>query len=209
MRTQWLIIYKEVSKYLKNETVTNTLEVEEEIITFSSLIICAQTKDNLQDLNAIENYTFNTKECIIPTDFDMFSSDRQIGQLTFVYLRWIPREWTVEELKALHSVADDQLRITLAETNSGILNGFRFSGVKLILVPDRYLNTLEHSKYYWIQREDVFNVYVTRTVDEKPGEPYNDCQKMSETYRQLNCIDKCQHENVGAEYNCHCVVNTD
>ena len=198
-------IYKEVSKYLDNEVVTNTSEFEEETIKFPSLIICAQSKDNLHNLEAVDNCTFNNKQCIIPNDFDLFSSDRQIGQLTFDCLRFngYQENDNSGELKEVHSEADDQLRISLAENNSAIPNGFRFSGARLIfVVQDRYLNTLEHSKYYWIERDDSFNIYLTRTVDEKLEEPYNHCQKMNNTYRQLNCIEKCKHESVGAEYNC-------
>ena len=192
----------ETDKYLDFEVITTTKKFKEETVIFPSFIICARVGDNLNSLNAIDLCKFNGIECSKATDFELFSSDRQIGDHFYDCLRYNGFQNNENSaFKNISSVAEDQLKIRLAEP--GGPDGFHFSEKRMIfIVQDNYLNTLEYSKYYWMEEDDYFNVYVTKIVDQKLGEPYNKCQKMDVTYRQLNCVEKCEHESVGLKYNC-------
>ena len=48
------------------------------------------------------------------------------------------------------------------------------------------------------------NILITRLVDSKLPEPYNNCADMKEdtAYRQVNCIEKCSSDLALEKYNC-------
>lgn len=189
---------------MEYDVITKTKNVKEENVIFPAFIICAQEGENfIKNMNPVEICSFNQVNCTRDTDIDMFSSDRQIGKYVYECIRFNGfKENRNVSFKTFQSETDEQLRIRLIDGGVG-KNHFHLTDKRLIfIVQDNYLNTLEFSKYYYIEREDNFQIYVTKTVDEKLEKPWNQCQKMNASYRQLNCIEKCKHEKIGAAYNC-------
>jgi len=74
-----------------------------------------------------------------------------------------------------------------------------------VSLSDNYDNILDLSQYvttsYNVKGD--YEIAYKKEVEYKLGEPYNQCQNVSDlTYRQTNCIAQCKNENFERYYNC-------
>jgi hypothetical protein len=80
----------------------------------------------------------------------------------------------------------------------------KFSSL-FVFLSDNHDNILDSSQYvttsYNVKGD--YDIAYKKEVEYKLGEPYNQCQNVSDlTYRQTNCLAQCKNENFERYYNC-------
>lgn len=164
---------------MDNDLITVTKQVEEELVVFSAVTVCVKwTPKNPIKLNFEQTARcqFESQKCNITTDIKRFTRDKS----TFWCLRFngysrMPGTNQVNPFKTIPDLDSTGFQLKLDVD----VNELKF------YIQDNYLNTYKNSLKYLIEKNEVFRVYVTKSVDKKLREPHKHCEISSDvTYRK-------------------------
>ncbi len=181
--------YSTTVDYLGFDVITVTKNVEEKEVVFPAVTVCVNKEQEFRLSTAhINRCTFEEKNCNIKTDFEAFV--REDAWYYCIRFNGYRQNYSLKTIKSRKSV--------------GLTLDLNLNGSQIVFyVQDNYLNTFDDSLKYTMYQHDTLRVYATKTVDQKLGEPYNQCKEVEDVaYRQKNCIEICIREHVASAMNC-------
>ena len=112
-------------------------------------------------------------------------------------------------IKFNHFTNKSDSRLFVAESLNDYLSfqidlSVKFSSL-FVFLSDNHDNIIDWSQYVTssFNVKGYKNIAYKKEVEYKLGEPYNQCQNVSDlTYRQTNCLAQCKNENFERYYNC-------
>lgn len=195
-------LYNTIAEYFAFGVITVTKQVEEAIVIFPAVTLCApiaknKPLENQLTLDFIDSCSFDGRSCDLTADFERFTLDQ--GQ--HMCLRYNGNHWLSKGN-----------RYNLKTVKSNSFNANSGAGLYLVLnidtdirfyVHDNYLNTYAFAPEHSLNKNDNLRVYVSKTVDMKLEWPHNPCRVFAyKAYRQANCREQCIRDAIAEDYNC-------
>lgn len=184
-----LLSYYSFADYLEFNVITNIETILESPFIFPAFTLCGEEAiiANITEASRFKDKPIEAKDLIQFSDFELekcvrFNGGYDLGK--------------DDELKSVTGTdfLKNSLFIKVPVTSRN--QSFR------AYLTSNYLNFYANVTPVYLYAGRVYNFYLSKTVDEKMKEPFNDCIEESHTYHVENCIEKCVNDEAATRYGC-------
>lgn len=180
--------------FLKFDVITQTKKMEEKSITFPAVTFCNLKYESFELIELITSCQYDSRTCEYTKDFDHLTLSE--GMYSLKCIRFNGYKNSTVGLE----------RTEGTDHTNGLLIDFALKDNQdtlLTYITDNYLNSFERVTSLLFSTQNIYNIYIKKSVEKKLEMPYNTCKNIkNETYRQLNCINRCTHFKIDQKYQC-------